>query len=95
MKKVYLIVSDSGGVQEEASVLGKPFLVLRDETECSEAVDMRVVKLVGSSYERIVKEFQLLLDAAITYNAMARGVSWHGDGKGAEHIVSVFRNNLL
>ena len=87
MKKAYLIISDSGGVQEEAPALGTPVLVLRDETERPEAVEMGVVKLVGPNYERIVEEAQLLLDDATAYSAMARGVSPYGDGKGAERIV--------
>lgn len=87
MKKAYLIISDSGGVQEEAPALGKPVLVLRDETERPEAVEMGVVKLVGPNYQRIVEETQLLLDDVSAYQAMARGVSPYGDGKSAERIV--------
>lgn len=94
MKKAYLIISDSGGVQEEAPALGKPVLVLRDETERPEAVEMGVVKLVGQNYERIVEEAQLLLDDATAYSAMARGVSPYGDGKGAERIVAVLRQHF-
>ncbi len=94
MKKAYLIISDSGGVQEEAPALGKPMLVLRDETERPEAVEMGVVKLVGPNYERIVEEAQLLLDDATAYSAMARGVSPYGDGKGAERIVAVLREHF-
>jgi UDP-N-acetylglucosamine 2-epimerase (non-hydrolysing) len=94
MKKAYLIISDSGGVQEEAPALGKPVLVLRDETERPEAVKMGVVKLVGPNYERIVKEAQLLLDDVSAYQAMARGVSPYGDGKGAERIVTVLREHF-
>jgi len=92
MKRSYLIISDSGGVQEEAPALGKPVLVLRDETERPEAVEMGVVKLVGPNYKRIVEEAQLLLDDGSAYQAMARGVSPYGDGKGAERIVSVLRD---
>jgi len=87
MNRAYLIISDSGGVQEEAPALGKPVLVLRDETERPEAVEMGVVKLVGPHYERIVKEAQLLLDSVSAYKTMARGVSPYGDGKAAERIV--------
>lgn len=94
MKKAYLIISDSGGVQEEAPALGKPVLVLREETERPEAVEMGVVKLVGPNYERIVEEAQLLLDDATAYSAMARGVSPYGDGKGAERIVAVLREHF-
>jgi UDP-N-acetylglucosamine 2-epimerase (non-hydrolysing) len=87
MKKAYLILSDSGGVQEEAPALGKPVLVLRDKTERPEAIEMGVVKLVGPHYARIVEETQLLLDSVSAYKAMARGVSPYGDGKAAERIV--------
>jgi UDP-N-acetylglucosamine 2-epimerase (non-hydrolysing) len=94
MKRAYLIVSDSGGVQEEAPALGKPVLVLRDETERPEAVEMGVVKLVGSSYERIVVEAQRLLDDSAAYREMARGVSPYGDGKASEKIVKVLREHF-
>jgi UDP-N-acetylglucosamine 2-epimerase (non-hydrolysing) len=94
LKKSYLIISDSGGVQEEAPALGKPVLVLRDETERPEAVEMGAVKLVGPNYERIVDEAQLLLDDSSAYQAMARGVSPYGDGKAAERIVSVLRDHV-
>ena len=95
MKKAYLIISDSGGVQEEAPALGKPVLVLREETERPEAVDMGVVKLVGASTERIVQEAQLLLDDVNAYRAMARGVSPYGDGQAAGRIVDVLRAHFL
>lgn len=95
MKKAYFIISDSGGVQEEAPALGKPVLVLRDETERPEAVEYGVVKLVGPHYERIVEEAQLLLDDALAYRAMAQGISPYGDGKGAERIVTVLREHFV
>jgi UDP-N-acetylglucosamine 2-epimerase (non-hydrolysing) len=93
MKKSYLIISDSGGVQEEAPALGKPVLVLRDETERPEAVEMGVVKLVGPNHNRILEEAQTLLDSQDAYKAMARGVSPYGDGKGAERIVAVLKEH--
>lgn len=95
MKKAYLIISDSGGVQEEAPALGKPVLVLREETERPEAVEMGVVKLVGVNSERIVQEAQLLLDDVNAYRAMARGVSPYGDGQAAGRIVDVLRAHFL
>ena len=73
MKKAYLIISDSGGVQEEAPALGKPVLVLREETERPEAVTQGVVRLVGTDPARIVEEGQRLLDDASAYRSMARG----------------------
>ena len=91
MKRAYIILTDSGGVQEEAPALGKPVLVLRDETERPEAVDQGVVKLVGPNYDRIVEEAQRLLDDEDAYKAMARGVSPYGDGKAAERIVKTLR----
>lgn len=91
MKRSSLIISDSGGVQEEAPALGKPVLVLRDETERPEAVEQGVVKLVGPNYERIVEETQRLLDDESAYRSMARGISPYGDGRGAERIVKVLR----
>lgn len=94
MKKAYLIISDSGGVQEEAPALGKPVLVLRDETERPEAVEMGVVKLVGPNFDRIVKEAQLLLDSPGAYQAMVRGISPYGDGKAAQRIVAVLREHF-
>ena len=84
-------MTDSGGVQEEAPALGKPVLVLREETERPEAVEQGVVKLVGPNLERIVEETQRLLDDNAAYKAMARGVSPYGDGHAAERIVKTLR----
>jgi UDP-N-acetylglucosamine 2-epimerase (non-hydrolysing) len=94
MKRAHFIISDSGGVQEEAPALGKPVLVLRDETERPEAVEEGVVKLVGSDTARIVAEAQSLLDDQKAYAAMARGVSPYGDGHGAQRIVQVLREHF-
>jgi UDP-N-acetylglucosamine 2-epimerase (non-hydrolysing) len=94
MKRAYIILTDSGGVQEEAPALGKPVLVLRDETERPEAVEQGVVKLVGPNYERIVEEAQRLLDDEAAYKAMARGVSPYGDGHAAERIVKTLREHF-
>lgn len=94
MKCAYIILTDSGGVQEEAPALGKPVLVLRDETERPEAVEQGVVKLVGPNYERIVEEARRLLDDESAYRAMARGVSPYGDGHAAERIVKTLREHL-
>ena len=91
MKRAYLILSDSGGVQEEAPALGKPVLVLRHETERPEAVQEGVVKLVGTDFDVIVSEAQRLLDDESAYRAMARGISPYGDGHSAERIVETLR----
>ena len=91
MKSAYFILTDSGGVQEEAPALGKPVLVLRDETERPEAVEEGVVKLVGADYGKIISEAQRLLDDDSAYKKMAKGISPYGDGKAAERIVSTLR----
>lgn len=95
MKRAHIILTDSGGVQEEAPALGKPVLVLREETERPEAVEHGVVKLVGANYDRIVSETQRLLDDESAYNVMARGVSPYGDGQAAERIVSTLRRHFV
>jgi UDP-N-acetylglucosamine 2-epimerase (non-hydrolysing) len=92
MKQAFLILSDSGGVQEEAPALGTPVLVLRDQTERPEAVTEGVVKLVGTDHDRIVGEAQQLLDDSAAYKQMARGVSPYGDGRAANRITSVLRD---
>ena len=95
MMRSYMILTDSGGVQEEAPAIGKPVLVLRDETERPEAIDLGVVKLVGSSFENILKEAQSLLDDDAVYKKMARGISPYGDGHAADRIVKVLREYFL
>lgn len=94
MKRAYVIITDSGGVQEEAPALGKPVLVLRDETERPEAVDQGVVKLVGTDVDRIVVEVQTLLDDESAYRTMARGVSPYGDGKASGRIANALKAHL-
>jgi len=91
MKESHFILSDSGGIQEEAPALGKPVLVLRDETERPEAVEAGVVKLVGAHFERIVMEARKLLDDEVEYHRMARGISPYGDGKASQRIIEVLR----
>jgi UDP-N-acetylglucosamine 2-epimerase (non-hydrolysing) len=94
MQRAYFILTDSGGVQEEAPALGKPVLVLRDETERPEAVEQGVVKLVGPHYERILEEAQRLLNDESAYQAMARGLSPYGDGQAAGRIVKTLREHF-
>jgi UDP-N-acetylglucosamine 2-epimerase (non-hydrolysing) len=89
MRAATLIVTDSGGVQEEAPALAKPVLVLRNETERPEAVEAGVVKLVGTDPQRIVSEAQRLLADPQAYRAMARGVSPYGDGMASGRIAAV------
>lgn len=89
MKHAYLILSDSGGIQEEAPALGKPVLVLRRETERPEAVQEGVVRLVGADFNEITSTAQHLLDDEVAYKEMARGVSPYGDGKASGRIALV------
>ncbi|HKO21483.1 MAG TPA: UDP-N-acetylglucosamine 2-epimerase (non-hydrolyzing) [Candidatus Eisenbacteria bacterium] len=91
MEASTLILTDSGGIQEEAPSLGKPVLVLRDETERPEAVEAGVVKLVGPHREAIVRAASELLDDPARYRAMAAAVNPYGDGHAAERIVKVIR----
>ena len=88
MERAYLIISDSGGIQEEAPALGKPVLVTRDTTERPEAVAAGTAKLVGTSSADIVREANKLLDDAEAYDLMARARNPFGDGHAAERIVS-------
>jgi UDP-N-acetylglucosamine 2-epimerase (non-hydrolysing) len=86
MRDAYLIVTDSGGVQEEAPTLGKPVLVLREKTERPEAVEAGVVKVIGTDEERIVAEVSRLLSDEGAYRTMQRPVNPYGDGKAAMRI---------
>lgn len=91
MQRAYLVLTDSGGVQEEAPALSKPVLVLRDETERPEAVDAGVVRLVGPHREAIITQTQRLLDDPEHYASMATGASPYGDGFAAGRIVEALR----
>ncbi|MBN2559420.1 MAG: UDP-N-acetylglucosamine 2-epimerase (non-hydrolyzing) [Phycisphaerae bacterium] len=95
MAAAYMILTDSGGIQEEAPAIGKPVLVLRDETERPDVVDEGVVKLVGPHKGPILDAAQQLLDDEDVYRRMARGASPYGDGKAAGRIVSLIRSFLL
>ena len=92
MNQSYFIITDSGGVQEEAPTLGKPVLVTRDVTERQEAVETGVVKLVGTDYEKIIKESELLLDSITVYKEMCKSVNPYGDGKASTKILNVILN---
>lgn len=91
MNKSYLVLTDSGGLQEEAPSLGKPVLVLRDTTERPEAVEAGTVKLVGTNHARIYEETRRLLTNFLAYQQMARAVNPYGDGKAAPRIARVVR----
>lgn len=88
MEKCNIVLTDSGGIQEEAPGLGKPVLVMRDTTERPEAVDAGTVKLVGTDYQKIVDNVSRLLDDAEYYNTMSKAVNPYGDGKACERIVN-------
>ena len=87
MEKSTLVLTDSGGIQEEAPGLGKPVLVMRDTTERPEALEAGTVKLVGTDYDKIVHEVSVLLDDAAQYEHMSKAVNPYGDGKACERIV--------
>jgi UDP-N-acetylglucosamine 2-epimerase (non-hydrolysing) len=88
MKRAHLILTDSGGIQEEAPALGKPVLVMRQTSERMEAVDAGVAKLVSTDADNIVKWSLALLDDENLYAGMANAVSPFGDGKACERIVA-------
>ena len=92
MYKSYFIITDSGGVQEEAPSLGKPVLVMRDTTERPEAIEAGTVKLVGTHTKTIIKEAQKLLDDEKEYDQMSKAYNPYGDGKACEKIVEFIRN---
>lgn len=92
MNKSYFIITDSGGVQEEAPSLGKPVLVMRDTTERPEAVEAGTVKLVGTDKERITFEAQKLLDNIKEYQEMSQAHNPYGDGKACERIVKFVKD---
>jgi UDP-N-acetylglucosamine 2-epimerase (non-hydrolysing) len=89
MNKAYIVLTDSGGVQEEAPSLGKPVLVLRDVTERQEGVDAGTAKLVGTDKELIISEASKLLDSKEEYEKMARAINPYGDGKTSVRIVDL------
>ena len=87
MEKSTIVLTDSGGIQEEAPGLGKPVLVMRDTTERPEALDAGTVKLVGTDYDKIVNAVSLLLDDSAAYEKMSKAVNPYGDGKACGRIV--------
>lgn len=89
MEKSYIVLTDSGGIQEEAPGLGKPVLVMRETTERPEAVMAGTVKLVGTDYDTIVKGVSDLLENRKLYDTMSKAVNPYGDGKACERIVDI------
>ncbi len=94
MQQSTLVLTDSGGIQEEAPGLGKPVLVMRDTTERPEALTAGTVKLVGTDYDKIVSEVTTLLTDAEAYAAMSKAVNPYGDGKACMRIADFIKNNL-
>lgn len=89
MEKSAIVLTDSGGIQEEAPGLGKPVLVMRDTTERPEALDAGTVKLVGTDYEKIVNEVSVLIDDEAAYEKMSKAVNPYGDGQACGRIVGI------
>ena len=87
MSRSYIVLTDSGGIQEEAPGLGKPVVVMRDTTERPEALDAGTVRLVGTDYDKIMREVSALLDDRNHYEAMSHAVNPYGDGKACPRIV--------
>ncbi|WP_280140913.1 non-hydrolyzing UDP-N-acetylglucosamine 2-epimerase [Halomonas daqiaonensis] len=94
MNRAHLILTDSGGIQEEAPSLGKPVLVMRDTTERPEAVDAGTVKLVGTDVARIVDEMHTLLTDSAAYEAMSYAHNPYGDGKACSRILEILASTL-
>lgn len=89
MEKSTIVLTDSGGIQEEAPGLGKPVLVMRDTTERPEALSAGTVHLVGTDYDKIVSEVSMLLDDAACYERMSKAVNPYGDGKACQRVIDV------
>lgn len=95
MSKCYLVVTDSGGVQEEAPSLGKPVLVVRNETERPEGIEAGTAKLVGTDRDVIYKELDTLINNEEEYKSMANAVNPYGDGRAAEYIINAIKKKML
>lgn len=95
MEKSCIVLTDSGGIQEEAPALGKPVLVMRDTTERPEALSSGTVLLVGTEHDKIVNEVSLLLDDTKAYAKMSNAVNPYGDGKSCDRIVRILNNEKL
>ena len=89
MEKATIVLTDSGGIQEEAPGLGKPVLVMRDTTERPEALASGTVHLVGTDYQKIMDEVSTLLENENAYEKMSKAVNPYGDGKACERIVKI------
>ena len=95
LARAYLILTERGGIQEEAPSLGKPVLVMRDTTESPEGMQAGTLKLVGTSEETIYRECKLLLDNVAAYTAMSIASNPYGDGHACEKIADILENNEI
>lgn len=95
MSKATIVLTDSGGIQEEAPGLGKPVLVMRDTTERPEALASGTVRLVGTNYEKIINEVSTLLDDECEYEKMSHAVNPYGDGKACDRIVRILKGEKV
>ena len=91
LKFCYLVLTDSGGIQEEAPSLGKPVLLMRESTERPEGLDAGCVKLIGANFERITSGVSELLDCNASYDLMSKTTNPYGDGKACKKIISVLK----
>ena len=94
MEKSTIVLTDSGGIQEEAPGLGKPVLVMRDTTERPEALESGTVHLVGTNYDLIIKEVSTLIEDSAAYEKMSKAVNPYGDGHACERIVNALRQMI-
>lgn len=94
MERAYLILTDSGGIQEEAPALGKPVLVMRDKTERDEAVAAGTIKIVGTDQQRIVTEITHLLNNPLAYQQMAQAKNPYGDGQASQRIIEILKQKF-
>ena len=95
MEKSTIVLTDSGGIQEEAPGLGKPVLVMRDTTERPEALLSGTVHLVGTDYNKIMDEVSRLLDDEGAYKKMSQAVNPYGDGKACERIAKILKGEAV
>lgn len=95
MSKATIVLTDSGGIQEEAPGLGKPVLVMRDTTERPEALSSGTVHLVGTDYDKIINEVSTLLDDPAAYEKMSKAVNPYGDGRACERIVRILKGEVV
>lgn len=95
MEKSSIVLTDSGGIQEEAPGLGKPVLVMRDTTERPEALEAGTVKLVGTDYKKIVEGISILLDNSNAYNVMSKATNPYGDGTACQRIINTIKEYYM